>query len=56
MSEWVGLVELYSRLERERREVIGKLRDRWLDGDLDALVTRARNLAHELRLRDHAPQ
>jgi len=56
MSEWVGLVELYSRLEKERREVIAKLRDRWLDGDLDALVTRARNLAHELRLRDHAPQ
>ena len=56
MSEWVGLVELYSRLEKERREVIGRLRDQWLDGDLDALVTRARNLAYELRLRDHAPQ
>ena len=56
MSEWVGLVELYSRLEKERREVIGRLRDRWLDGELDALVTRARNLAYELRLRDHAPQ
>ncbi len=56
MSEWVGLVELYSRLENERRELIGKVRDRWLDGDLDALVNRARDLAHELRLQDHAPQ
>jgi CHAD domain-containing protein len=55
MSEWVGLVELYSRLENERRELISKLRDRWLDGDLDALVSRARNLAHELRVQDHAP-
>jgi CHAD domain-containing protein len=56
MSEWVGLVELYSRLERERRELIAKLRDRWLDGELDTLVSRARDLAHDLRLRDHAPQ
>jgi CHAD domain-containing protein len=56
MSEWVGLVELYSRLERERRELIAKIRDRWLDGDLDALVDRARDLAHGLRLLDHAPQ
>ena len=55
MSEWVGLVELYSRLENERRELIAKLRDRWLDGELDALVSRARNLAHDLRMRDHAP-
>ena len=54
MSEWVGLVELYSRLESERRELIAKLRDRWLDGELDALVGRARNLAHELRVADHA--
>jgi len=56
MSEWVGLVELYSRLERERRELIGKLRDRWLDGELDTLVSRARDLAHDLRLLDHNPQ
>jgi CHAD domain-containing protein len=56
MSEWVGLVELYSRLERERRELIGKLRDRWLDGELDTLVGRARDLAHDLRLLDHIPQ
>jgi len=56
MSEWIGLVELYSRLEGERRELIGKIRDRWLDGDLDALVGQARHLAHELRLQDHAPQ
>ena len=55
MSEWVGLVELYSRLENERRELIGKLRDRWLDGDLDALVNRTRKLAHDLRVADHAP-
>lgn len=53
MSEWVGLVELYSRLESDRRDLIGKLRDRWLDGDLDTLVDRARNLAHDLRLQDH---
>jgi len=56
MSEWIGLVELYSRLEGERRAIIGKLRDRWLDGELDGLVNRARNLAHELRLQDHTPQ
>ena len=56
MSEWVGLVELYSRLERERRELIGRLRDRWLDGELDTLVSRARDLAHDLRLLDHTPQ
>jgi len=56
MSEWVGLVELYSRLERERRELIGKLRDRWLDGELETLVSRARDLAHDLRLLDHNPQ
>jgi CHAD domain-containing protein len=55
MSEWIGLVELHSRLEAERRELIGKLRDRWLDGDLDALVHRARGLAHDLRVRDHEP-
>lgn len=49
MSEWVGLVELYERLENERRDLIARLRDRWLGGDLDALVSKARNLAHHLR-------
>jgi CHAD domain-containing protein len=52
LLEWPGLVELYSRLENERRRLIGKLRDEWLDGELDALVQRARNLAHDLRERD----
>lgn len=55
MSEWVGLVELYERLENERRELIGQLRDRWLGGDLDALVSKARNLAHHLRELDQQP-
>ncbi|MFW2387576.1 MAG: CHAD domain-containing protein [Polyangiales bacterium] len=49
VSEWAGLVELYTRLEQERRELIATLRDKWLGGDLDALVSRARALAHELR-------
>lgn len=53
MSEWLGLVELRGRLEQQRRELITKLRDRWLDGDeLDALVARARNLAQDLRTRE----
>ena len=52
VSEWAGLVELYDRLEKERRELIGQLRDRWLGGDLDALVARSRELAHELRAID----
>lgn len=52
MLEWAGLVELYSRLEAERRILIAKLRDNWLDGDLDSLVNRARDLAHDLRARD----
>lgn len=56
MSEWVGLVELYSRLETERRGLVAKLRDRWLDGDLDALVSQARELAHELRALDSGPR
>ena len=42
-------VELYERLENERRELIAHLRDRWLGGDLDALVSKARGLAHRLR-------
>jgi CHAD domain-containing protein len=49
VSEWAGLVELHDRLEKERRELIGQLRDRWLGGDLDALVARARDLAQHLR-------
>lgn len=52
VSEWAGLVELYSRLDKERRELVATLRDRWLGGDLDALVARARNLAQELRIAD----
>lgn len=55
MSEWVGLVELHSRLENERRTLIAKLRDRWLEGDLDVLVSQARDLAHELRALDAGP-
>jgi len=51
-AEWAGLIELYARLERERRELIGQLRDRWLGGELDALVAHARNLAQELRALD----
>jgi len=52
VSEWAGLVELYGRLDAERRELIGTLRDRWLGGDLDSLVARARDLAQELRVAD----
>jgi CHAD domain-containing protein len=52
MIEWAGLVELYSRLDNERRALIAKLRDRWLDGELDVLVNRARDLAQDLRARD----
>ena len=52
VSEWAGLVELYSRLEMERRELVATLRDRWLGGDLDALVAGARDLAQELRSAD----
>ena len=53
VSEWAGLVELYDRLDQERRELITRVRDRWLGGDLDALVSKARELAQELR---HAEQ
>lgn len=49
VSEWAGLVELYGRLENERRDLVATLRDRWLGGDLDVLVARARDLAQELR-------
>jgi CHAD domain-containing protein len=52
VSEWAGLVELYDRLDKERRELVATLRDRWLGGDLDTLVARARDLAQELRTAD----
>lgn len=53
VSEWAGLVELYNRLDQERRELTARIRDRWLGGDLDALVARSRDLAQELRHADH---
>lgn len=53
VSEWAGLVELHDRLDKERRDLIGQLRDRWLGGDLNALVARARDLAQHLRTLDH---
>ena len=49
VSEWAGLVELYDRLDKERRELIARVRDRWLGGDLDTLVAKARDLAQDLR-------
>jgi CHAD domain-containing protein len=52
VSEWAGLVELYDRLDKERRELVACIRDQWLGGDLDALVNKARDLAHRLRARD----
>lgn len=55
VSEWAGLVELYTRLEKERRELIVQIRDRWLGGALDNLVAKARDLAHDLRVMDQAP-
>jgi CHAD domain-containing protein len=54
MSEWSGLLELYVRLEEERRTLVAKLRDRWLDGDLEDLVAQTRSLAHQLRSMDQA--
>ncbi|MFZ1864037.1 MAG: CHAD domain-containing protein [Polyangiales bacterium] len=54
MSEWVGLVELHRRLESERRDLVAQLRDRWLDGELDALVARARAVASRLRAIDQS--
>ena len=56
VSEWGGLVELYDRLDRERRDLIGQLRDRWLGGELDALVSRARDLSQQLRALDQRTQ
>lgn len=56
VSEWGGLVELHDRLEKERRELIGQLRDRWLSGDLDALVAQSRDLAQQLRAMDQQPR
>jgi CHAD domain-containing protein len=55
VSEWAGLVELYDRLDKERRELVARVRDRWLGGELDALVAKARDLAHHLRAQDHQP-
>ncbi len=52
VSEWAGLVELYGRLDKDRRQLIATLRDRWLGGELDVLVARARDLAQELRIAD----
>jgi len=52
VAEWPGLIELYSRLDVERRELVAQLRDRWLGGELDALVGDARQLARELRAVD----
>ncbi|MGB8331764.1 MAG: hypothetical protein WCE62_16675, partial [Polyangiales bacterium] len=49
IAEWAGLIELYNRLDGERRDLIGTLRDRWLSGELDALVASARDLAQDLR-------
>ena len=54
MSEWIGLVELHRRLERDRRALIVQLRDRWLDGELDALIASARDVAYRLRSVDHS--
>lgn len=54
VSEWAGLVELYVRLDRERRVLVAQLRDKWLSGDLDALVVQARDLAQQLRGLDQA--
>lgn len=52
VSEWAGLIELYDRLDKQRRELIRQMRDRWLGGDLDILVARARDLAQRLRALD----
>jgi CHAD domain-containing protein len=53
VSEWAGLVELYDRLDKERRELLARVRDRWLGGDLDALVATARDVAQDLRNNAH---
>jgi len=52
MSEWTGFIELHARLDQERRLLVAKLRDRWLNGELDALVAQARGLAQQLRSMD----
>ncbi|MEM8609117.1 MAG: CHAD domain-containing protein [Myxococcota bacterium] len=49
MIEWSGLLELHLRLETERTELIATLRDNWLSGGLDLLVSKARGLARHLR-------
>ncbi|MDH3200141.1 MAG: CHAD domain-containing protein [Myxococcales bacterium] len=52
MSEWTGFIELHHRLDQKRQLLVAKIRDRWLSGELDALVARARNLAQQLRSTD----
>ncbi len=52
MTEWAGLLELHRRLGEERRVLAGKLRDRWLDGELQTLVARTRDLAQQFRAID----
>lgn len=52
MSEWTGFIELHARLDQERRQLISKLRDRWLDAELDVLLGQARRLAQQLRAMD----
>jgi len=52
VTEWTGLLELYQRLEEERRDLVAKLRDRWFNGDLDALISKTRDLAQQLRSMD----
>ena len=56
VTEWQGFLELYERLQQERRNLIGELRDRWLNGDLDKLVSRTRNLAQSLRAMEQEGQ
>ncbi|MEM7138937.1 MAG: CHAD domain-containing protein [Myxococcota bacterium] len=51
-SEWSGLIELYTRLEADRTELLATLRDRWLGGELEVLVSQARDLARLLRQLD----
>ena len=34
------------------QDLIARIRDRWLGGDLDTLVAKARDLAHDLRNAD----
>ena len=52
MTEWSGLLELRRGLDEERQALITVLRDRWLSGGLDALVSSVRDLAQQLRQLD----